>query len=206
MFGDRIGRWTAELARRLDALLERPREMHGIPVRIINTRPDISSADALGRLAAALDLVARYAPSRLRRMRHDLSGILVQRFPCRAAYDPNSRTCIVELTFLVNPAFTPSEIAASIVHEGTHARLDRMGVHVPPDQRAREERLCRKAEVELGLAVPNGRAVLERAMQAMSLDDEGVAPSIDWAEAQRRVAAADHAALGGQPPAGERAR
>lgn len=201
MFGDRLGRWRADLSRKLDELLDRPRTIHGLPVRVINTRPDIATPRVLERLEAALDLIARHAPWRLRRMQRDFSAIVVQRFPCRAAYDPASHTCLVELTFLVNPAFTPAQIAASIVHEGTHARLDRMGVHVPPGERAREERLCRKAEVELGLVVPDGRAVLERAMQAMALDDAGVAPVIDWNEAARRVEAADHAARTAPPGA-----
>jgi hypothetical protein len=62
--------------------------------------------------------------------------------------------------------------------------------------RAREERLCRKAELELGLAVPDGGPVVERALASLELDDQDVAPAIDWALAGRRVAAIDRAAAG----------
>jgi hypothetical protein len=104
---------------------------------------------------------------------------------------PQSRTCLVELTFLVNSDFNLAQIASSIVHEGTHARLDRMGVTVPPDQRHREERLCRKSEVEFGRAVPNGEVVVARALEALQLPNDDVAPVIDWQEAQRRIEQVD---------------
>jgi hypothetical protein len=103
----------------------------------------------------------------------------------------------VELTFTVNPRHTISEIAASIVHEATHARVARMYGPLPQEQRAREERLCRKAELEFGLAIPNGGIVVERARFALGMADQEVAPEVDWAEGARRVAAVDAQARGG---------
>ena len=58
----------------------------------------------------------------------------------------------------------------------------------------REERLCRKAELELGLSVPDGEAVVERALATLTLDDVEVAPNVDWRVAAQRVAEADEAA------------
>ena len=83
------------------------------------------------------------------------------------------------------------EIAASISHEATHARIATRCGHLPEQQRAREERLCRKAELEFGLAVPNGEVVVERACEALRMSDRDVAPVVDWAEAARRVRSAD---------------
>jgi hypothetical protein len=168
--------------------------VHGLPVVVDNTRPDIDTAHVLRRLAESLDVIARHLPARHRRLRRDLAQLWVRRFPCRAAYYPAQRACLVELTFLANPDFTPSQIAASIVHEATHARLDRMGVHAA--DRAREERLCRRAELELGLAVPDGEPIVRRALESLALADAEVAPDIDWAEAARRVARVDRQAPG----------
>jgi len=100
----------------------------------------------------------------------------------------------VELTFTVNPRHSIAEIAASIVHEATHARVARMCRTKPPDWHAREERLCRRAELEFGLALPNGGVVVERALQSLALSDPEVAPDVDWAEAARRVAQVDERA------------
>jgi hypothetical protein len=171
--------------------------IHGIPVLVANTRPDIETPRVLAQLRAALDLIARYQPWRFRRLRRDVAQLWVRRYPCRGAYFPQARACLVELTFLANPEFSPAQVAASIVHEATHARVDRMGVRDRERLRSREERLCRKAELELGLAVPGGEPVVERALWAMQLEDEEVAPEIDWAEASRRVADVDRQTLGG---------
>jgi hypothetical protein len=174
-------------------------EVHGLPVRILNTRPDIRTDQVVQRLAAALDLVAAYAPRCYRRLRGDLAGFVVERFACRGAFFPESRECLVELTFTVNPQHTLPEIAASIVHEATHARVASRCGSLPLENRAREERLCRRAELAFGLAVPDGAIVVQRAKAALEMDEQDVAPAVDWREAARRVAEADAAARTGTP-------
>jgi len=169
--------------------------IRGIPVRIVNTRADIDTAQVLTRLTEALNLLAAHAPRRLRRMQQDALGIVGRRFPCRGAFFHQERECLVELTFTVNPQHTPAEIAASIVHEATHARIAAMCGLLPVQQRAREERLCRQAELELGLAIPDVR-VVERARAALAMADQEVAPAVNWVEAARRVQAVDTRAPG----------
>jgi hypothetical protein len=166
-------------------------EVRGLGVRLTNTRPDIDSRDVLERLGQALDLIARHAPPRFRRLRRDIRGFVVRRFPCRGAFFPHTGECLVELTFTVNPRHTLAEIAASIVHEATHARIAARFGPLPRSCRAREERLCRQAELEFGLVVPEGAAVVERARQALSMTDRDVAPVVDWTEGARRVADVD---------------
>jgi hypothetical protein len=79
-----------------------------------------------------------------------------------------------------------------------HARVDRMGVRPESRDRAREERICRRAELDFGRALPPelGAPVVERAVASLALEDEGVAPEIDWAEALRRQEAVDRGELG----------
>jgi hypothetical protein len=165
--------------------------VRGFPITVQNTRPDIATPYVLERLGAALDLISTYAPRRFRRLRQDLAEIRVHRFACRAAYFPEQRACLVELTFTVNSRHDLPEIAASIVHEGVHARVAHMCRPRSPDQLPREERLCRQAELEFGLSVPGGDVVVERARASLALEDTEVAPAVDWAEAEQRVAEAD---------------
>ena len=165
--------------------------VHGLPVTVLNTRPDIDESRVVDRLTGALDLIAAHAPRRLRRLRRDIAGIVVRRFPCRGAFIPQTRECLVELTFTVNPRHSLAEIAASIVHEGTHARIAARCGPLPEQQRPHEERVCRKAELEFGLALPDGDVVVERARFALQMSDRDVAPQVDWTEGARRVAAAD---------------
>ena len=192
-----LGPITDQLQRLSEALITEHRRICGIRVRIINTRRDIDTSQVLERLTQALDLIAAYAPRRFRRLRQDFAGLVVRRFPCRGAFFHEERECLVELTFTVNPRHSIAEIAASIVHEATHARVAQMCGPLPQEQRAREERLCRKAELELGLAVPDGGVVVDRARFALGMSDQDVAPVVDWAEGARRVAAADARSQGG---------
>ena len=167
------------------------RLLRGVHVVVENTRPDIATEDVYARIDGALALIEQYQPATFRRLRRDFLHLVSRRYPCRGAYFPAERVCLVELTFTVNPAFTLPEVAATILHEAMHARLDRMGVRGERVSRAREERFCRRAEIEFGRAAPGGAPVLEHALASLAGADEEVAPTIDWTLASERVARAD---------------
>jgi hypothetical protein len=171
-------------------------EVRGFRVLVENSRADISTRDVLARLGESLALIERYQPWRLRHLQRDLKQFLVARFPCRGAYFPDERTCMTELTFLARRDISPATVASSIVHEGIHARVDRMGVQRETRDRAKEERLCRRAELEFGRSLPPelGTPVIERALGTLALADAEVAPEIDWNEAFDRQQSVDQAA------------
>ena len=170
------------------------REVRGIPVVVNNMRPDIDTVDVLARLERALALIEQYVPHHFRHLRRDFAYIVVQRFACRGAYFHEQRACLVELTFTVNPDFSDAEIAATILHEAMHARLHQLGFPLEMADRARQERFCRRAEIEFGQLVPNGDLVVERARTTVELTDEEVAPVIDPDLAARRIAEVDREA------------
>ncbi|CAN5757443.1 hypothetical protein BH11GEM1_BH11GEM1_04940 [soil metagenome] len=157
-------------------------------VLVENTRPDIETHAVLQRLDDALGLIDAWQPWRLRHMRRDVSHFWVVRYPCRGAYFPTTRACMAELTFLARRDITAATVASSILHEGMHARTYAMLTSAASFDSAREERICRRAELAFGQALPAelGAPVIERALASLQLDDEGVAPEIDWAEARRR--------------------
>ncbi|HEX7020289.1 MAG TPA: hypothetical protein VF159_09780 [Gemmatimonadaceae bacterium] len=171
-------------------------DVRGFRVVVQNSRADIETATVVHRLDEALGLIERHEPWRLAHLRRDLRKFLVVRYPCRGAYIPGERTCITELTFLARTDITAAPVASSIVHEGMHARVDNMGVRPESRNIAREERICRRAELDFGQSLPPelGAPVVERAMWSLSLEDHEVAPAIDWAEAQRRQQAIDEEA------------
>ena len=171
-------------------------EIRGFSVFVENTRPDIATPAVLERLDDALALIERTQPWRLAHMRRDLSRFVVIRYPCRGAFFPQTRECMTELTFLARRDITAAPVASSILHEGMHARVHGMGVHPESKDPAREERLCRRVELEFGLALPEelGAPVVERAQASLELADDDVAPSIDWRVAMQRQAAIDRAA------------
>jgi hypothetical protein len=171
-------------------------EVLGIPVVINNTRPDIATEDVLARLERTLSMIERHVPHHFRHLQRDFAMIVVERFACRGAYFHEQRACLVELTFSVNRDFSDAEVAATILHEAMHARLHRLGFPLEMEDRARQERFCRRAEIEFGKLVPNGDRVIERAEWTVEQSDEDVAPVIDPQVAARRIREVDQAALG----------
>jgi hypothetical protein len=172
--------------------------VRGIPVVVENSRPDIATDAVLLRLDEALGLIATYQPWRFTHLLRDIDRIWVVRYPCRGAFFPDTRTCMTELTFLARTDITAAPVASSILHEGMHARVHAMGVSPVDRDMAHEERICRRAELAFGQALPSelGAPVVERALASLELADAEVAPVIDWAEAQRRQEAVDAAARG----------
>ena len=172
-------------------LVTNQQEVRGFRVIVENSRADIETSEVLNRLGQALDLIDRYTPHYGRHLRRDFATILVQRYACRGAYFPDSRTCLVELTFCVNPEISLAQIAATILHEGMHARLHALGSSMDFSDRPREERFCRRAEIEFGRLVPGGEPVVRRAIESLALNDDDVAPHIDMNLAAQRIAQAD---------------
>ena len=169
--------------------------VRGIRVVVNNTRPDIDTGDVLARLDRTLALIEHYVPHHFRHLKRDFAYMVVQRFACRGAYFHDERACLVELTFTVNPEFSDAEVAATILHEAMHARLHQLGFPLEMDDRARQERFCRRAEIEFGLLVPNGERVVQRAQWTTDQSDEDVAPVIDPDLAAQRIAEVDREAL-----------
>lgn len=165
--------------------------VRGIPVTVINTRAEIKTDDVVKRLDLALGLIEQHTPHYYRHLRRDFSRIGVKRYATRGAYFSATGTCLVELTFVVNPEFSLAQVAALIVHEAMHARLHRIGLTYDTSSQARHERFCRRAEVKFGRSVPGGEPVVERALDVLEGSDDEVTVDIDWSLAARRVAEAD---------------
>lgn len=188
----RLAQW---IDRRIDRAVTQTRTLHGIRVVVLNRRPDIQEDVLFERVDAALARIAQVDPRRFRRLARDLAELHVRRGFTRGAFYPASRTCVLDNTFVANPQFGIDDVAACIVHEAMHARVAAMGVRVEGRDRAREERICRKAELAFAARTPDGApSVVARAGAVLTASDEDAAPTIDYAEVRRRVAAADLAA------------
>jgi hypothetical protein len=168
--------------------------VHGFQTTIVNTRAEIDTDDVIARLDGALTLLQQHVPHHYRRLRRDFRGFLIERRAYRGAFIVKTRTCLVELTFAVNRSFSLGQVAATILHEAMHARLYARGIAVSADQSHRQERFCRRAEIEFGSLVPDGEPIVRRAVESLGLSDQDIAPEIDPALATKRVAEADLAA------------
>ena len=197
-----LPRVRARLQRLLDRRRETRRvvrELRGMPVVLENPYPNIDDGFVLQRLDAALALIEARQPTRFRHFRRDVDRIWVTRYPARGVYLPAQRTVMTEVTFLNRAAeFPVAQVAASILHEGVHARVHRMGQQLGFRRawpRAEEERLCRRAEVAFAHTLPPDEAapILARAtaVLAASTSDEEAAPTVDWRQAELNKYAED---------------
>lgn len=160
--------------------------LHGFAVRIEPLAPHLDTAALAARLERILGVVDAAIPGHLDAARPHIGTLVVRRFPTRGAFTHGTGELLVELTFLADPLRKDAEIGATLVHEMEHARLRGSGLATTMSL-ADEERSCRMAEIRFGELVDGGDVVLERARAALALDDDGVAPTVDWNLAWQRT-------------------
>ena len=174
---------------RYDATRSIKREVDGVPVWFLNERADIDDVQLESQFGEALALIGRYAPHNLKRLRTDVNCIWVKRWPNRGIFFHDTRIMVIDTTFVVNPTFTRAQVAATILHEGVHARVTAMRVNRRYTNIADEERLCRRAEIAFGELAPGGAPVVARAREILGMSDDEVAPGIDLAVAAEKLRA-----------------
>jgi hypothetical protein len=190
MLKNRLHDWLLRARTRIFLVLTAKGTVYNVPVWVTNFRRDTTEDHLFDQIEAALSLIAEYQPRRLHRMLQDVERIWVRQHTlCRAAFWPESRSCILDTFFVAT--FPPEQIAASIIHEAIHARVHAFCGPGYLERRTREEALCRKAEIQFGLAIPNGEAIVMRAHEARVAELSEDAIPIDWAEAYRRAALAE---------------
>jgi hypothetical protein len=172
---------------RYDANRSDKRVIDGVPVWFLNEREDIDNAQLVAQFTESLALIGTYMPHNLRRLRADVSCIWVKRWPNRGIFFHDTRVMVIDTTFVVNPTFTRAQVAATILHEGVHARVTAMRVNRRYTNIADEERMCRRAEIDFGRLAPGGAPVIARAMEILGLTDDEVAPRVDLAEADAKL-------------------
>lgn len=107
------------------------------------------------RVEAALNIIRDCDPIRHRRLVRDVKQIWVWQVPGTVARFRRAEwSCDLDEQFVETA--TPELIASSIVHEATHARLDRMGFGYDEAIRERVERLCLRRELAFAKKFPDG--------------------------------------------------
>jgi hypothetical protein len=103
--------------------------------------------NALVRVFAALDLLRDVAPMQLERIPILMLGLCVSP-PGHIAAEWNTELgiCMLDQAFVVAPDTSVEWLAAVLVHELTHARLEHAGFHCDGRNRARIERICYLAQ------------------------------------------------------------
>jgi len=144
------------------------RHLDGIWIGSWSGRP----AD-LTRVEQALLLVKQYSPLSYARIIRDLERIWVFLLPHGLGqYRASLKACLLDERYVADPATSIERIASTIVHEATHARLQRYGIGYEEKRRARIEAICFRRELAFAARLPDGAQLRQ-----------GITRYLDWYQA-----------------------
>ena len=120
---------------------------------------------AFTKVEEALSLIRTYAPLRFLRLQQDVVCIFVSGpgTVYRGTWRQKLRMCQLQDSFVLDPETSAAALAVVLVHEGMHARLDRLGFGYEERQRVRFERICFRAERAFARRLPGGEPLVEEA-------------------------------------------
>ena len=119
---------------------------------------------ALRRVEDALSLIKTCDRPRYDRLRRDLERVWVLVLTgALGSYNESLRACQLDPRHVLDENASSDVIAATIVHEATHARLLRCGVDYDEEKRFRVEAVCFRRERAFAARLSNGEQVREMA-------------------------------------------
>lgn len=110
----------------------------------------------LARVEQALLLVKQHSPVHYSCVINNLERIWIFGLThIGAEYNHSLKACVFDYRFLADPKTSTKLIASVIVHEATHARLERCGITYDEDRRVRIEAICLRREWALAARLPD---------------------------------------------------
>ncbi|MFK4510621.1 hypothetical protein LPJ38_09885 [Bradyrhizobium daqingense] len=142
---------------------------------------------ALQRVEAALELMEDISPLHYRRVKSSLSRIWVKLVPHgTGCYLHSLNACLLDARVVASETTTLEWIASAIIHEATHARLEKRGVRYDEPVRHRIERICARRELDFALRLPSADTLLgeinwrlERCNENAPFTDKKMSEGID---------------------------
>ncbi len=123
------------------------------------------------KVEAALRLIQEHDPRRFRQVQRYVRAISLGAHPLYLGqWFEDVRMCELSLQYVLAPETTPSQVAATIVHEMTHARLHRLGIGYGEGGRPRVEAICHRAELEFVSRLPDAAAIIPGLQRALERD------------------------------------
>lgn len=123
-------------------------------VNLTTDAPDV----VLEHLRSAIDLIGKTAPNRLARLNRDVGRVLLLMVDS-PEYWPFANGFAIGLAAAQDVPV--DQLALTIVHEATHARLWRAGFRYTPDIRERIEHICVRAELDFAQRLPRAQELVD---------------------------------------------
>jgi hypothetical protein len=153
---------------RLDFWLSTSRTIDGLWVGATQSEPE----PGLRRVEDALQLIKHHDSLHYSRVIHNLERIWVDLvFGSRACYDESLRACVLDERFVLLETTTLEKLASIIVHEATHARLERWGISYDEKERSRIEAVCLRRELHFIAKLPHSEPLREETARTLEWCD-----------------------------------
>ncbi|KRR15734.1 hypothetical protein CQ13_13425 [Bradyrhizobium retamae] len=121
-----------------------------------------NDSQSLNRIEEALRLIKHRDALHYSRVVSNLDRIWVLLLPDAAAhYDRSQNACVMDERFVLLESTTLERIASTIVHEATHARLERWGMLYDEKKRPRIEAICLRRELNFLAGLPDSEPLQE---------------------------------------------
>ena len=91
-----------------------------------------------------------------------------------AHYERSLNACVIDERYVLGETMTLENIASTIVHEATHARLERWGIIYVEEKRTRIEAICLRRELNFLARLPDSESLREE-----------IARTLEWATTNR---------------------
>ena len=142
--------------------------LRGIPIALL--WPTSAERETLlTKLDSALALIETFDKHRFRCLRRDVR--LVWTIGVHAGcWIQSDRIVLIGLKYALDQATMPAEIASTLVHELTHARLDRIGCGYSESERASVEHTCHRAELAFARRLPDPGDLIDHAQYHLARD------------------------------------
>lgn len=152
------------LVDRIEFWLSKSREIDGLWVGTWEAEPH----PAFRRVEDALRLIKRHDTLHYSRVTRNLERIWVGVIPSALAhYDPSLNACVLDERYVLKETMTLENLASTIVHEATHARLDRWSIRYEETLRYRIEAICLRRELNFLTKLPDSAHLKEEITSAL---------------------------------------
>lgn len=122
----------------------------------------------LRRVEDALLLIKQHSPLHYSRVVRNLSRVWVTILPTSVAeYDHSLNACLLDERFVNDASEALMGLASTIVHEATHARMERWGVKYEEQKRSRIEAICFRRELSFAASLADGVELQEQITRSL---------------------------------------
>jgi hypothetical protein len=131
------------------------------------------TSEVLTRVEHALLLIKQHSPLHYSRITSELERVWISLLPDGLAqYNRSLKACVLDERFVADSATSIERIASVIVHEATHARIERCGIEYDEYQRTRIEAICFRRELAFAARLPDSTGLQQH-----------IAEYLDWCPA-----------------------